>query len=81
MDENEGDTIVVILRTSCTPHHLQYISDREVHITFRFTIVIFGPLYDDKMGGKVDAPSKGGSSDQYLEDIFETGKGKLIQRT
>jgi len=69
LDQNQSHARVVELWASSTPHHLQYISYREINITFGFSIIIFCSFNNDKMGGEINAPRQSSSGNQYLNKM------------
>ena len=54
MHQNHGHAMMIILRSTCPPNHLEHISDGHVYVSFQFAVVELSSLDDDKMGGEVD---------------------------
>ena len=69
VDEDHCHALVVVLGTASPTHHLEHVCDGVVHVTMRLAIKVLGSLYDNKMGGKVDAPGKSTCCNQDLREL------------
>lgn len=59
--------LIVELRPTGAPHHLQDIGDGIIHVALGLAIEKLRALHHDQMGGEVDAPSQGRGGDEHLD--------------
>lgn len=69
--KNYSHSLVIILRPSCSSHHLQYICDGVIYIALCLAIKILSPLHYHKVSRKVHSPSQSASCNQNLQLIIK----------
>nr|GMD39024.1 hypothetical protein Iba_chr09fCG9650 [Ipomoea batatas] len=67
MNKDNSFSMLIILWTASSTHHLQNISNRKIHISFCLCIIIFCSLYNDQMCWKVHTPCQCTCTDQNLD--------------
>jgi hypothetical protein len=68
MHQNDCHTLVIVLRSASSAHHLQHISDWIVHIALCLAVKILSPLHYHQVGGKIDPPSQGAGGNKDLQN-------------
>ena len=56
MYQDHSHTMIVILWSSCAPHHLQHVCDREIYVPPSLTIIVLCSLDNYQVSGKVYSP-------------------------
>lgn len=58
VDKNTGDSVIIVLWSSGSTHHLQYIRDGHIDVATGLAIIVFRSFDDHQMCGKVNTPIK-----------------------
>lgn len=70
MDEDNCHAPVIILWTSCPPHHLKHICDWVVNVTTCFAIIILCSLDDHEVCWEVHTPSQSAGCYENLQTQY-----------